>query len=289
MKNNVVSVDFSNGFGNNLFQYIYARLIADTHGSKLSVSLKDKNTKNEFAKLGIRLKQYACPGAIKISDKKASLKFIEKRFNASNFKLHGYFENYNLYENHFDKIKTWFPKIDKINDSDLVFHLRLGDRLFYHETHNPNFRIDASKYLNAIKQFNFDKLHIVTDMQDWKRLSQEDLEQMKFHRGGRGGKDIIGSSIGIDSIKVALEYFNSIYDALCQFDPIVRCNHSVAEDFSYIRSFDKILFQHGTMGWWASMLSEASRVSVYEHWRPQKGKKNKNLSQVNLSTWNHWS
>lgn len=291
MKNNVVHVDFSNGFGNNLFQYIYARLIADAHGSNLSVSLNRKGgyAKKEFSKLGIKLKGHPHPKAIKISDKKASLKFLAKRFNSSNFHLHGYFENYNLYKDNIDKIKTWFPPIKEKNKDDLVFHLRLGDRLFYHETYNPNFKIDASKYVDAINQFDFDRLRIVTDMKDWKMLSKADLENMKFHRGGLGGKDIIKSAIGINDIQIALNHFNSIYDALSRFNPIVRCNYGVADDFGYIRSFDKILFQHGTMCWWASMLSDASRVSVYEHWRPQKGKKNKNLSQVKLSAWKHWS
>ncbi len=291
MKNNVVSIDFSNGFGNNLFQYIYARLIAESHGSKISVSKlgRRKYDQEAFSKLGIEFKTLACPGPIKINDKKASLKFLQKRFKSSNFLLHGYFEKYELYTNYIDRIKTWFPKVEKRNNNDLVFHLRLGDRLFYHETHNPNFKIDASKYLNAINQFDFDKLHIVTDMQDWKRLSKADLEKMKFHRGEKGGSGIIGTGIGIKDIQIAVDHFNSIYDALCHFEPIVRYGHNVADDFNYIRSFDKILFQHGTMGWWASMLSEASEVSVYKHWRPQKGKKNKNLSQVKLSTWHHWS
>jgi len=113
MNNNVVSIDFSNGFGNNLFQYIYARLIAEAHGSKLSVSKigRQKYNKKAFSKLGINLETLPCPKAIKINDKKASLKFLEKRFNSSNFHIHGYFENCEFYANYIDKIKTWFPKM----------------------------------------------------------------------------------------------------------------------------------------------------------------------------------
>lgn len=244
--------------------------MAEKENYELTVSFgnRSKCSKDVFRKLGINLK--------------------EGKPLKSTINLSGYFEDYNLYIDHIDKIKTWFPKIENRNNNDLVFHLRLGDRLFYKETHSPNFKIKPSQYLNAINQFDFDKLHIVTDMKDWKRLSKNDLMGMEFHRGGCGGQNIIGTDIGIKDISVAVDYFNSIYDTLCDFNPTVRYGSNVADDFSYIRSFDKILFQHGTMSWWASMLSDASQVKVYKHWRPQKGKNNKNLSQVPLLNWEHW-
>ena len=60
------------------------------------------------------------------------------------------------------------------------------------------------------------------------------------------------------------------------------------KDFNFIRTFDNILFEHGTLGWWAAFLSDASKVGVYGPWRAWKGKSNKNLSQVSLEGWFQW-
>ena len=74
---------------------------------------------------------------------------------------------------------------------------------------------------------------------------------------------------------------------LSDYKPVVK-NRSVLEDFNFIRTFDNILFQHGTMSWWSAFLSDASKIGVYGPWRPWKGKSNKNLSKVNLDTWFTW-
>lgn len=50
----------------------------------------------------------------------------------------------------------------------------------------------------------------------------------------------------------------------------------------------QILFQHGTMAWWAATLSHASRVGVYGPWRPTKGAKNKNLGRTDFPGWYSW-
>ena len=72
-----------------------------------------------------------------------------------------------------------------------------------------------------------------------------------------------------------------------QFRPIVK-KRSLYEDFNFIRSFNNILFEHGTLGWWAAALSNAKRVGVYGPWRRWKGNRNKNLSNMNLPTWFKW-
>jgi len=71
------------------------------------------------------------------------------------------------------------------------------------------------------------------------------------------------------------------------FNPIVE-KRSVGEDFNFIRTFDNILFEHGTMSWWAAFLSSAGKVGVYGPWRQWKGASNKNLSSVPLDNWFKW-
>jgi len=76
-------------------------------------------------------------------------------------------------------------------------------------------------------------------------------------------------------------------DGFSKHCPVVT-HRSIVEDFNFIRSFDKILFQHGTMGWWAAYLSDAAEVGVYGPWRPWKGVSNKNLSKIPLPGWFQW-
>jgi len=175
MTSPVVQVKFTNGFGNNIFQYMYARLLAEFHDGKVSVhdgkvsvntSAKLKHVIKEFEALGIELKNFKSPRlpSINIKDKQSSRKFYDKKFNGHNFNLKGYFENYKLYTEHRNLIKSWVKPIPKDNTRDLVFHLRLGDRLFIEACYQPGMKVSASQYVNAINKFKFDKLHIVTDM-----------------------------------------------------------------------------------------------------------------------------
>lgn len=257
MKKEVVQIAFTNGVGNNLFQYIYARLFVEKINGVLSVEYLNgaEYAKDFFADLGIQLNILPNP----------------------NHKLFGYFEDYALYSNHVDQIRSWFPVVAKTNKKDLVFHLRLGDRLFLKDSYLSGMKVEPFQYINVIKQFKFDRLHIVTDMKLWEVLTKESLLNMKFHSNRRD----------ITDFQIAVDYFNSIFEALNEFDPIVRFNQSPASDFDYIRSFDQILFQHSTLAWWAAVLSKASKVGVYGPWRPCKSV-NKNLSQVTIPGWFQW-
>ena len=89
------------------------------------------------------------------------------------------------------------------------------------------------------------------------------------------------------SLQKSIDYFNSFVDGLDKFSPIVE-KRSISEDFNFIRSFNNILFEHGTLGWWASVLSDAQKIGVYGPWRPWKGVSNKNLSNINIEGWFKW-
>ena len=102
---------------------------------------------------------------------------------------------------------------------------------------------------------------------------------MRFHRQVPESESV--------SINKSVDYFNSFVDGLSAYNPQVS-HRSVGEDFQFIRTFDNILFQHGTLGWWAAVLSEASSVGVYGPWRPWKGTSNKNLSDIPIDTWFKW-
>jgi hypothetical protein len=126
---------------------------------------------------------------------------------------------------------------------------------------------------------SLERLHIVSDLPEWRTYTGEELQQLSFHR------DIPASEAVPISESVA--YLNEMVEGLSRCQPQFRST-SPAEDFDYLRTFDQVLFEHGTLSWWAAVLSGASKVGVYGPWRPWRGASNRNLSQVPLDGWFQW-
>lgn len=275
----MVIVHLTNGFGNNLFQYIAARLLAEFHKKDLIVvpPSKDYYAIKELEKVGVDFsKKQKTGNFVNVSEQNYRSAFSPEYSNFD-FVLFGYFEDYTFFHKEVDLIKSWFPKIEKRKDNELVIHFRAGDRLFYKNEFDYKPKVES--YINAIEKFDFSNLHIVTDMIEWDHLTKEKLEKMKFHVD-------VSPSARVPA-QMSIDYFNSFVDGLAKYDPIVE-KRTISEDFNFIRSFDNIMFQHGTLGWWASVLSEANKVGVYGPWRPWKGDSNKNLSSIGLEGWFKW-
>jgi len=281
-----VYVKLTNGFGNNLFQYIAGRLLSEYHGAHLILipPYQGYYGVRELDSLGLEYdllnEDFNNSKSILVSDINYQEGF-KKKISNENIVLQGYFENYNYYINSIEKIKSWFPRISKKLNNDLVFHLRLGDRLLhkvnYHKDGSPVMCI--SRFLAAINKFNFNKIYIVTDMPVWGKISLSEFKRIKYHT-----KIDVKKSI---NFKYAHSYFNSLICGFEKLNPIIR-HSNISNDFQFIRKFDKILFQHSTFAWWAAILSDATRVGVYGPWRPNK-KNNKNLSEVQQKGWFKWN
>lgn len=278
----MVIVGLTNGFGNNLFQYIAAKQLADFHEQELFVvAPPNYYAKSDLESIGIEFRspprrQPGQQAAIQVNDSNYQ-DFFSEKITDRNFSVSGYFEDYNFYVDNLSEIKSWFPTVRKRNDKDLVIHFRTGDRLFY--KNEFDYKPTCEQYLKAVKKFKFDNLHIVTDMPVWKYIDRGELEQMSFHVNVPPHQRV--------DLSRSVDYFNSLVHGFSKLNPIVE-NRSIIEDFNFIRTFDNILFEHGTMGWWAAALSSASKIGVYGPWRPWKGESNKNLSQVGLKGWFQW-
>ena len=188
-----------------------------------------------------------------------------------------YFENFENFLPYRQEIKSWFSVVEKTNTTDLVFHFRTGDRLFM--KNEFDYKPSAKDYSNAISKFSFDKLHIVSDLPELKIYNKNELMNTKFH-----------ASVSTDaavSIDASVLYLNSIITEFKKYDVVFE-KASVKDDFNKIRSFNNILFEHGTMSWWAAFLSDAQHVGVYGPWRQWKGSSNKNLSKIPLAGWFSW-
>jgi len=280
---NIVVARLTNGFGNNLFQYIAGRQLAEYHHSKLIAipPSPEYYAIPDLSAVGVDLwdfkEQLKAPptGVIQINEKNYKEAFSPE-YTGYNFELRGYFEEYSFYKDNIEAIKSWFPAVEKRPDNDLIIHLRAGDRLFYKK--NFHLRPTIKNYLNAISQFDFGKMHIVTDMKKWAHITKEELENTSFH--------VDVPRYHWPDLQQSADYFNGFIDGLAKFDPIIN-RGKISEDFNYIRTFDNILFEHGTLSWWASITSNANCIGVYGPWR-SKDHPSKNLSQVDREGWFQW-
>tara|TARA_R100001509_G_scaffold164211_1_gene141007 strand:- start:6276 stop:7106 length:831 start_codon:yes stop_codon:yes gene_type:complete len=275
----LIVIQLTNGFGNNLFQYNAAKLLAEFLGQEVYCvpPFQDYYAISSLKSLGFKfLENNHTVSGVVVPENSYNLCF-DKKYENETFILSGYFEDYRYFDKDINKIKSWYPKAEKRKDKDLVIHFRAGDRLFYKNEFYT--KPQVQNYKRAIEKFNFDKLHIVTDMPKWDFITKSDLKSMSFHYNVPE-KDRVSAQESVD-------YFNSFIDGFSEYNPIME-KRSIVDDFNFIRTFDNILFQHGTLGWWASALSEASKVGVYGPWRTWKADSNKNLSQVGLEGWFKW-
>ena len=278
-----VTVQMTNGFGNNIFQWTAARLLGAHLGYPTYAipPTPDYYGIADLQALGVVF--FPDMGAnlypsdmIAVNDTNFMQTFQLNRTHRR-YHLSGYFEDYRYYFNNLDLIRSWYPAVEPRDDKALVLHMRTGDRLFMKNEFYTKPR--AENYLRAIETFDFDEFHIVTDMPRWEKVTGEDLQNMRFHVDTPPENRV--------PIADSVNYFNELVDAFAQFNPQVQ-RRSVGEDFTFIRKSKNILFEHGTLSWWAALLSDADRVGVYGPWRPWKGKSNKNLSQIPLDNWFKW-
>lgn len=270
-----VKVNYTRGAGNNIFQYVFGRLLAEYHGMNLSADTIDvlQNPATIYP-----LSENLETITITTNDENNLHRFFDQR-TPCNFIIDTYAEDFTIYKPNIAKIRSWFDEIPTTNTEDLVFHLRLGDRLVLANTYHPSMLVAPEEFCEAIEMFSFKKLHIVTDMPVWRKITPSEVNKMRFHCKVPQKKRIDPNT--------SADYFNALYNKLSTFNPIVRIGQSVKEDFDFFRSFSKILFQHGTLVWWAAALSNAKQVGVFGPWRPVKNS-NKNLGQADFPGWFQW-
>lgn len=284
---------FTPGFGNNVFQYVFGRLLAETHGFNFS--------HDALPTMGIKANK--CPLTKKF--KTITLKSGEHNdtvfhqyFTSNqlvNYELAaGFFLDYTFYKPHLKKIRNWFPTLPKTNTTDVIVHLRLQGRLL--QTRRFNYLITPEGYKNILQKINFENVHIVTDCNKWDYYNEKDIENI---RKGMTEKVIIRKNKKQVPIKNSIQYINDLIDTFKEFNPIIHCETTpmkqgtlahrtgFMDHFNLIRSFDKIIHHASTFSWWAAVLSEASEVGVFEMWGPL-GKRQRNLGQTDYPGWFTW-
>ena len=237
---NSVIVQLTNGFGNNLFQLVAARLLAKKYERKFQAILpwSDYYGLNELSKVwvgGIEVAAgFTSRQAVFVNDGNYAAAMAQDSMPDCNIVVRGHFEDYRYFVKNRDLIKSWLNPVGKTNDRDLVFHFRTGDRLFM--MNEFEYKLSADNYRKAIESFDFDRLHIVSDLPELRQYTPEELGSLKFHNNVDASK-----SVGHEDIA---EYLNSVVNALLQFEPVFE-SASISEDFDKMRSFNNIMFDSG--------------------------------------------
>ena len=96
---NFIAVKLTNGFGNNIFQYVAGRLLADYHKCYFFAipPSKEYYAIDSLAALGVNFDSNFVVEDYQIIDDQNYLQAYDSKFASTNFILQGYFENYEFY------------------------------------------------------------------------------------------------------------------------------------------------------------------------------------------------
>jgi hypothetical protein len=276
MTGNVI-IYWRNGFGNCLFQYAFARLIADHYGLRLCYAHENGRMcyKNpvEYGFItnidSVNLADMPHTDIFSISSAYGNYEpFFEldaEQMLATNFLvgypsyIRGLIEDYRIYAPHHDVIRSWVPSTNEVNTKDLVFHIRLGDNWNNAQCTNGGV-IPPEFYIHCAERTEYEKLYIVTD----------DAHD-NYHKAFAHLNPIMMTpeSSYEDDYTKQFRYLNKENVSSC------------IRDFTFLRSFDNIVVGNSTFSWWAAFLGQNKNVFTYRPW--QRG--HVNLGQADLSNW----
>ena len=289
--NGTVIINFTIGFGNNLFQYSYGRLIAEKNNLQLQHrAIPELSVFVQSATINKGLP------TIVIDDRNYKKALMVDNLQNHNVVINGYFEDYKILKSYLSEIREWFYKREIVNTKDVILHLRLQNRLVQ-VSHNKN-HITADSFKSVLRNFEYDKLHIVTDAEKWTQYNLDDIHKIRHEIS-------IGPNPSTNSPWVepeqSLEYMNHLIEGFEELDPIVHCNGASTirgtgglragfiDDFNLLRSFNQVIIFNSTFSWWAATLSGAKKVAVFNPWKIAKPKyQRRNLGQTKYPGWITW-
>ena len=239
-----VNIECKNGFGNQLFQYSYGRILSEQMECSLTYSgTIDRWEGTSLVDIGFITED----DILNYTDENIKVNIDYNREQAVEL------ENPDNYKPYLDEIRSWFPKVEKSNTDDLVVHVRVGDN-------GLNIYTPFEWYKKAIEDNNidFDKMYIVTD------------------------------TLNDRTIKEFISYYGAkliSHETIITLDDRRKYKNEVLDDFNFIRKFDKVLFSNSTFPWWASLLSNPSKVWFNKEWQPNHYNGMIKLGETNYENW----
>lgn len=223
-----VQINYKGRCGNNIFQYVTARIFSEKNQLNLEQNLNCDVLKNSPNKT---FEKIAKNNTIRLNNKS----FVNDELTYQgdyNYIFDDFFQNCIYINNNEDMVKTFFdlPKIEK-NLKDIVLHIRLDDKVHSNDISNPESWDKAEimhpdYYTSILDKENYDKVYIVVDNIKYKW-------EEKY-----------------------MSYFN-------KYNPII-VSKTPYEDFHFMRSFNKIITSTSTYSYWSAFLSDAEKIYTFK-------------------------
>lgn len=222
----MILVDNLCHLGNLMFQYSFARILAEKMNYKMILRPADELSQKHFEEKlmnnfinAIPIEGRVIQDFIFITNDnfRYDMNNILKYSGIKGIHLHGWFQRKHYYIDYLEKIKEWFWLAEsqndyKITEKDIVLHVRRGD--FRGTIHS----IKMSFYQNILDNLSFDRVFICGD-----------------------------------------EFDEEVVQSLTKYNPIYF-HISTIEDLRFIKSFNRIIMSNSTYAWWAAMLSNAKEI-----------------------------
>lgn len=260
----VLQIRWMNGLANSLFQYAFARIVAERHGLTLTYDRRPVAGQEHLLSpidYGLLAEGRAIahveppaggpiqnllhlvgrtPSRLILDPENEAVygdyhKFLECPLGDSSWFLlyHHLFEDHRIYRPMLEAIRSWFTPVPRVNTEDVCVHLRLGDF-----ANVPGRVVPAGAYVELLRSLSFRRLYLVTD--------------------DPTDESYLASFRCFDPILVSTEKRRDFHDTN---------RATTLSDFNFLRGFDRIVVGNSTFGWWAAVLSQASHVHVYRRWK----------------------
>jgi hypothetical protein len=212
--------------GNNIFQYVFARLIAEHNGLAMATSWPHQSFLATTPHKPGRMIESPLVELRDLYHDDHGQDFFSKKLVNSRVLCNGFFQHPKYYYFRDGDVKGFFklPVIKKRPNNEVVIHLRLGD----YADKGLRSVIEPQWYGRILKGMHYTpakhKLFIVVEDK----------------------KD--------GYLKNFLSYRPTII------------SQSPAEDFHFIRQFNTIICSNSSFCWWAAFLSDAEKIYTFSRW-----------------------
>lgn len=164
--------------GNNLFQYILGRILAENTGRELTFAGCTTEFDIIFREFGLNIGRIIGADGVYALRHAQQHTYWNDQFFSDDFKnggfslidakhrqhqltiLNGFFQRYDYYRQHKKIIRDWIklPQVQlPLTDNDVVMHLRVGD------FSTNKYICPAEHYHKCLSQVKYDKLYLVTE------------------------------------------------------------------------------------------------------------------------------
>lgn len=156
----MIEIKWAGGrFGNVLFQYSFARLVAEKFGYKLVADLPANDI----------LTNSPSPNGLEFDGEPLTICDVNRggayhmpsSLLRRRYVVHGFFQNIDYYSGNEERIRSFFRCDEQpIDEANIAAHVRLGD---YKQFGPGGTVIHPSFYTEILNRSTFDKLYVVTD------------------------------------------------------------------------------------------------------------------------------